>query len=209
MSTELFEIDQGIFSPSINLPCGHKAISEPYPTDRLVLLVQPFVGIPLDQKGMRKYVSRLYECKDSTNEARQYEIGIKSLIGLCEFPLVILEETNRVQDWAQVSFIQNRSKYSDDTYIIAVGEEDLNPDSDFPQRLSDFLAQFCVEEIDVAGNCDRKVLDYLSRLPPANGIKPEKRQRFIPCRDETLIMTSERNPLGYSKHQHLLGMQET
>jgi hypothetical protein len=208
MSTELFEIEQGIFSLSMNLPCGHKAVPGPYPTDKLALLVQPFVGIPLDQKGMRRYVSRLYECKDSTNKARQYEIGIKSLIGLCEFPLVILDEPNRVQNWAQMSFIQHRSKYGNDSYFIAVGGKDLKPDSDFPKRLSDFLAQFCVEKIDVVGNCDRTVLDYLSRLPLSNGIKPGRQQRFIPCRDERLIMTPERNPLGYPRHQHLLSMQE-
>lgn len=206
MSGELFEIEQGIFSLSYTMPCGHEVEQEPFEAEGLLLLVQPFAGIPLDQEGMRNYVTTLYRHLAKTEEARQYEIGIKTLLSFCESPLVTLEEAGRVKDWANLPFNQNRTEYfTGDSYIVSVGEEELRPDSDFPAKLSNFLGRFHVDEIDVIGRCDKVVMDYLSRLPVVNNDGIERKLRFLPSKDERLQMTPRRNPLGYERRFHLLG----
>lgn len=204
MPEELFEIEQGIFSLSSRLPCGNLVIQEPSPAGGLVLLVQPFAGIPLHKEGMQKYVGTLYKHSDLTDEARQYEIRIKLLLAFCEWPLVTLEEAGRVEDWANLSYIKSRGEYgTGDSYIISVGEKELRHDSDFPTKLSNFLARFYVDEIEVVGRCDNGVMGYLSKLPSVKNGGIERQLRFVPSRDEHLIMTPKRNPLGYQKETPL------
>ena len=195
MPEELFEIERGIFSLDDQ---------KPQPTNRLILAVQPFIGIPLDAKGMSKYLSALYDVGDCTEAARLYEIGIKLVIGLGEYPLVTLEEASRVESMAQLQRRFHRDSRIcrlADSYIISVGEKQLKPDSNFPQQLSGFLAGFCVEQIDLIGICNQSVMDYLLKLPPAIVGGIEKKLRFIP--DETLTMTPQKNPF-YIKETPLL-----
>ncbi|PIN86932.1 hypothetical protein COV19_01910 [Candidatus Woesearchaeota archaeon CG10_big_fil_rev_8_21_14_0_10_44_13] len=208
MSEEFFEIEPGIFSIAGHLPCGKSFIQEPAPSEGVVLLVQPFVGIPLDREGMQRYVGRLYELGDPAKEARMYEIAIKSLLAFCEWPVVILEEADRVKDWAQIPFINLRAEYGmEESYIISVGEKELMSGSDFPQKLSNFLARFHADKIDVAGRCDKIVMEYLSVLPPVTIDGAERRLKFIKSKDKSIIMTPERNPLGYQTNA-ILSLEE-
>lgn len=208
MTENLFQIETGIFSLSYIMPCGHKINPKPFKAKELLLLVQPFAGIPLDQKGMKNYVNTLYQHKAFTKEAREYEIGIKVLLSLCEYPIVTLEEEHRIKDWANLPYNKNRIKYfTGDSYIVSVGKEELRPNSNFPAKLSRFLGRFDVDKINVIGKCNKGVMNYLSKLPAVNNGGIEKKLKFVPSEDESLQMTPQRNPLGYERYFHLLGKQ--
>ncbi|MEA2036419.1 MAG: hypothetical protein U9O94_02845 [Nanoarchaeota archaeon] len=199
MPEELFEIESGIFSLSDQ---------EPGLEEELVLAVVPFMGIPLDEKGMSAYVCSLLAIGDKAEQARLYEIGIKSVIGLYEVPLVTLEFEDRVKDMAQLQGRFNRGTYGRgastlaDSYIVSLGEKELRPDSNFPHKLAAFLARFGVKDINLIGKCDQEVMDYLSRLPSVTIGGIETKLRFTP--DKNNMMTPETNPLGYAKETPLL-----
>lgn len=199
MPETLFEIEPGIFSLSEQ---------DPEHVDELVLAVQPFVGMPLDEEGMQSYVASLYKDKDHSKfrDACLYEIGIKAVIGLRNASLVTLEERSRVEDLAGLQRRYHRADYRRyglaDSYIVAVEAADLCPDSGFPQKLSRFLSKFQIPNIEVIGNCEDEVLQYLSGLPAVQINGSEQKLGFVP--NMHLVMTPARNPLGYARRSFLL-----
>ncbi len=158
MGEELFEIEPGIFSFNE---------TKPEPSETVVLGVQPMLNIPLDKDGMGRYIDMLINDRDLPQSERSYELGIKVFLHEMEWPLVTLEEENRIHELA--GFYRKwgvAGGCRPDAYMIAIKDDHLRPEIGFQEKISSFLSHFKTRNIGVFGYLTRWMIDYITSIPP-------------------------------------------
>ncbi len=174
----------------------------PYASDRLVLAIQPFLGIPQDPDGsLKTHFGKIWHEHHKTKNPdlkAQYDYidHLRIVTLLYECPLVVLEDRrNLLKTTALMALWQRGTVYGEPGYIACADEESFRPHSGFATRFANFLGRFQVQNIDVIGKYDDAVKKYLDELPQVTIDGASQKLTFNPL--ERMVMTPQRNPTAY------------